>query len=215
MYSAINRYYNLFRGALNCNAFCHSKVPAFLNVVDTCAGFEFQQFSFHFCHSKVPAFLNVVDIAGLVKGAHEGQGLGNAFLSNISACDAIFHMSRKYLCLTQFRPQLKTHLLTHFIPYSIRSGAFRAYYSIYASVRFYMRIHESHHQLPGFAILKKKNEKKNYPWGSARHPSNFLHHGDAILAVISRSMECLPNVDSWSNIEWFTNGGRRCFGQRR
>ncbi|XP_041374838.1 obg-like ATPase 1 [Gigantopelta aegis] len=44
--------------------------------------------------SKVPAFLNVVDIAGLVKGAHEGKGLGNAFLSNISACDAIFHVVR-------------------------------------------------------------------------------------------------------------------------
>lgn len=45
--------------------------------------------------SKVPAFLNVVDIAGLVKGAHSGQGLGNAFLSNISACDGIFHMTRE------------------------------------------------------------------------------------------------------------------------
>ncbi|GFU75795.1 obg-like ATPase 1 [Trichonephila clavipes] len=42
--------------------------------------------------SKVPAFLNVVDIAGLVKGANEGQGLGNAFLSHIRACDAIFHL---------------------------------------------------------------------------------------------------------------------------
>ena len=39
--------------------------------------------------SKVPAFLNVTDIAGLVKGANEGQGLGNAFLSHIDACDAI------------------------------------------------------------------------------------------------------------------------------
>ena len=47
-----------------------------------------------FC-SKVPAFLNVVDIAGLVKGAHAGQGLGNAFLSHISACDGIFHMTRE------------------------------------------------------------------------------------------------------------------------
>ena len=28
---------------------------------------------------KIPAFLNVVDIAGFVKGAHNGQGLGNAF----------------------------------------------------------------------------------------------------------------------------------------
>ncbi|CAB3372324.1 Hypothetical predicted protein [Cloeon dipterum] len=46
--------------------------------------------------SKVPAFLNVVDIAGLVKGASEGQGLGNAFLSNIKACDAIFHLCRAF-----------------------------------------------------------------------------------------------------------------------
>jgi len=46
--------------------------------------------------SRIPAYLNVVDIAGLVKGAHEGQGLGNAFLSNISACDAIFHVTRAF-----------------------------------------------------------------------------------------------------------------------
>uniref|UniRef100_A0A4W3IP19 Obg-like ATPase 1 n=1 Tax=Callorhinchus milii TaxID=7868 RepID=A0A4W3IP19_CALMI len=45
---------------------------------------------------KVPAFLNVVDIAGLVKGAHAGQGLGNAFLSHISACDALFHLTRAF-----------------------------------------------------------------------------------------------------------------------
>ena len=38
--------------------------------------------------------LKVVDIAGLVKGAAEGQGLGNAFLSHIKACDGIFHMIR-------------------------------------------------------------------------------------------------------------------------
>lgn len=51
---------------------------------------------YHKPASKVPAFLNVVDIAGLVKGASEGQGLGNAFLSNISACDAIFHLCRAF-----------------------------------------------------------------------------------------------------------------------
>merc|ERR1712020_50674 len=46
--------------------------------------------------SKVPAFLNVVDIAGLVKGASEGEGLGNAFLGNIRACDAMFHICRTF-----------------------------------------------------------------------------------------------------------------------
>lgn len=51
---------------------------------------------FHKPASKVPAFLNVVDIAGLVKGASQGQGLGNAFLSNIRACDAIFHVCRAF-----------------------------------------------------------------------------------------------------------------------
>lgn len=40
--------------------------------------------------------MNVVDIAGLVKGASEGQGLGNAFLSHIKACDAIFHLCRAF-----------------------------------------------------------------------------------------------------------------------
>ncbi|OZJ06889.1 Obg-like ATPase 1 [Bifiguratus adelaidae] len=44
--------------------------------------------------SKVPAFLTVVDIAGLVKGASSGAGLGNAFLSHIQSVDAIFHMVR-------------------------------------------------------------------------------------------------------------------------
>lgn len=46
--------------------------------------------------SRVPAYLTVMDIAGLVKGAAEGQGLGNAFLSHIRAVDAIFHMVRAF-----------------------------------------------------------------------------------------------------------------------
>merc|ERR1712212_156223 len=52
--------------------------------------------NYHKPASKVPAFLNVVDIAGLVAGASEGAGLGNAFLSHISACDAIFQMLRAF-----------------------------------------------------------------------------------------------------------------------
>lgn len=44
--------------------------------------------------SQVPAFLEIVDIAGLVKGAAGGEGLGNAFLSHIAAVDGIFHVCR-------------------------------------------------------------------------------------------------------------------------
>lgn len=46
--------------------------------------------------SKVPAFLEIVDIAGLVKGAADGEGLGNAFLSHIAAVDGIFHVCRAF-----------------------------------------------------------------------------------------------------------------------
>jgi obg-like ATPase 1 len=51
---------------------------------------------FHHPRSVVPAVLNVTDIAGLVKGAHEGLGLGNAFLSHIQAVDAIYHVCREF-----------------------------------------------------------------------------------------------------------------------
>lgn len=47
-------------------------------------------------HSKktVPAVIEFVDIAGLVKGASKGEGLGNQFLSNIREVDAIVHVVR-------------------------------------------------------------------------------------------------------------------------
>ncbi len=41
-----------------------------------------------------PAAIEFVDIAGLVKGASEGAGLGNEFLSNIREVDAIAHVVR-------------------------------------------------------------------------------------------------------------------------
>jgi obg-like ATPase 1 len=44
--------------------------------------------------SKIPAYLQVTDIAGLIKGASEGAGLGNAFLSHIQAVDGIYHIVR-------------------------------------------------------------------------------------------------------------------------
>ncbi len=42
----------------------------------------------------IPAAIEFVDIAGLVKGASEGEGLGNKFLSHIREVDAILHMVR-------------------------------------------------------------------------------------------------------------------------
>jgi len=42
----------------------------------------------------LPAVVEIVDIAGLVKGASKGEGLGNKFLANIRECEAIIHVLR-------------------------------------------------------------------------------------------------------------------------
>ena len=48
------------------------------------------------CEPKrtIPATVDIVDIAGLVKGASKGEGLGNQFLANIRETDAILHVLR-------------------------------------------------------------------------------------------------------------------------
>jgi len=46
--------------------------------------------------SEYPAYLWCTDIAGLVRGASEGAGLGNAFLSHIQAVDGIYHVVRAF-----------------------------------------------------------------------------------------------------------------------
>ena len=44
----------------------------------------------------IPTTVEIVDIAGLVKGASKGEGLGNKFLGNIRTTDAILHVLRCY-----------------------------------------------------------------------------------------------------------------------
>lgn len=44
----------------------------------------------------IPAIIEFVDIAGLVKGAHKGEGLGNQFLARIRECDAVCEVVRSF-----------------------------------------------------------------------------------------------------------------------
>lgn len=46
--------------------------------------------------SRIPAYLHITDIAGLIRGASEGAGLGNAFLSHIQAVDGLYHVIRAF-----------------------------------------------------------------------------------------------------------------------
>ncbi|HUW21703.1 MAG TPA: redox-regulated ATPase YchF [Candidatus Bathyarchaeia archaeon] len=53
----------------------------------------------------VSATIKFIDIAGLVKGAHKGEGLGNQFLSQIRFCDAILHLVRAFSNPRVVRPE--------------------------------------------------------------------------------------------------------------
>src|ERR1700737_3686538 len=48
----------------------------------------------HSSKKVVPATIEFVDIAGLVRGASKGEGLGNQFLANIRQVDAVLHVLR-------------------------------------------------------------------------------------------------------------------------
>ena len=61
----------------------------------------------------IPAVIEFVDIAGLVKGASKGEGLGNQFLANIREVDAIVHVVRCFED-TNVIPVSYTHLFPQF-----------------------------------------------------------------------------------------------------
>jgi len=46
--------------------------------------------------TRYPAYLMITDIAGIIRGAHSGAGLGNAFLSHIQSVDGLFHVVRAF-----------------------------------------------------------------------------------------------------------------------
>lgn len=46
---------------------------------------------------SVPGTISLVDVAGLVKGASRGEGLGNKFLATVRECDVIVHVVRSYI----------------------------------------------------------------------------------------------------------------------
>ena len=58
---------------------------------------RFEQLVSLFTPAKVtPPVLRIVDIAGLVKGASEGFGLGNEFLSHVMQVDGLYHVVRAF-----------------------------------------------------------------------------------------------------------------------
>lgn len=57
-----------------------------------------------------PTIIEFIDIAGLIRGAHKGEGLGNQFLAHIRECDAILHLIRA------FETQNVTHIETTIDP---------------------------------------------------------------------------------------------------
>ncbi|MGA2911879.1 MAG: redox-regulated ATPase YchF [Candidatus Levyibacteriota bacterium] len=63
---------------------------------------------------QIPATVSFVDIAGLVKGAAEGEGLGNKFLSHIRECDAIVQVVRYFKDTNVIREKSSTDAKSDF-----------------------------------------------------------------------------------------------------
>src|SRR5660398_22582 len=87
----------------------------------------------------LPATVDIVDIAGLVKGASKGEGLGNQFLGNIRETDAILHVLR---C---FEDDNVLHVDGSVNPVSYT----------------HLRAHETKANLVCRLLLEKKKQKKN------------------------------------------------------
>ena len=112
----------------------------------------------------VPATCEIVDIAGLVKGASKGEGLGNKFLGNIRECDAIIHVIRCFDDDNVVREEVRKnfpylHLLwiLQLFLYLVLFSYFPPFNSyFYYSIKFYFRKNEINRK---FLKLKQKEIK--------------------------------------------------------
>ncbi|KAL6196750.1 hypothetical protein ACLB2K_032364 [Fragaria x ananassa] len=92
----------------------------------------------------VPASLELVDIAGLVKGASQGEGLGNTFLSNIREVDSILQISLLLRKCKSLSSQLG------------RSSSYSSLRSKSTREDLYDGIHENHQQITIFVGSTRK-----------------------------------------------------------
>jgi len=135
--------------------------------------------------SEVEPFLTIVDIAGLVKGASHGEGLGNAFLSHIKAVDGIIHVMRA------FEDSDITHTEEKVDPVSdieTITSELRI-----KDIEFMTKRREAHNKLKAGAATKSPADKKKW--------EEELACMDKILAYLEDGKDVRNQMADWNTKE--------------